>query len=90
MGSLIPSGSLEDGEISIPSWARPTMWMPIEVGCLAKVLPLGGPLWMDELVVIVGVIDQHDMKPTYRVVGSKGYAVLPYYALEIKSYPDKS
>ncbi|NBV84648.1 hypothetical protein EBR57_11140 [bacterium] len=88
--SLIPSGSLDDDEIDVPSWSRPTTWLPIEIGCLAKVLPLGGPIWMNELVVIIEAINYAGSKPSYKVMGRLGYTVLPYYALEIKSYPSGS
>ena len=87
---IIPSGSLHTRgwEVSTPSWAKPTIWLPINVGCLAKVLPLGGPTWMNELVIVLQEIDDVPKK-SYRVVGRFGETVLPYYALDVQLYQTK-
>jgi len=42
--AVIPSGSLNFGDVTLPHWAKPTIYLPIDVGCLAKVLSLGGSL----------------------------------------------
>lgn len=87
MVDIIPSGSLQTSgwEISTPDWAKPTIWLPVDVGCLAKVLPLGGPTWMNELVIVLQEIDDIPKK-SYRVAGRFGETVLPYYALDVQSY----
>lgn len=92
-GSLIPSSSLHEWKIEVPSWAQPTAWLPIESGCLARVLPIAGPLWMNELVMILEEIKIKDTKhsyKSYRVVGRRGETTLPYYALDVQVYPSGS
>jgi len=89
-GSLIPSSSLHEWKVDVPSWAQPTVWLPIEVGCLARVLPIAGPLWMNELVVILEEVKIKDTKYSYRVAGRRGETTLPYYALDVQVYPDGS
>jgi hypothetical protein len=91
MMNIIPSGSLESSgwDIKIPDWARPTTRIPIDVGCLAKVLPLGGPTWMNELVIVLEIIESGQSRKTYRVAGRLGEATFPYYALDVQSYEHK-
>lgn len=88
MVNIIPSGSLETSgwDVKVPAWAQPTNWMPIDVGCLAKVLPLGGPIWMNELVIVLEIIEGDQTTKTCRVAGRMGEAIFPYYALDIQSY----
>lgn len=83
---VIPSGSLNNGELISPSWARPTKWLPLAVGSLARVLPLGGPTWMNELVIILEIVKGDVSTPLYRVYGRHGEAVFPYYSLDIQSH----
>jgi hypothetical protein len=88
MGLIIPSGSLESSSIvGVPDWARPTAWWGIEIGCLARVLPLAGPEWCNELVII---LHEEARSPRgaqqYRVIGRKGTIILPYYALSVEEY----
>ena len=91
MTIIIPSGSLESSgwDIKVPDWAQPTTWIPIDVGCLAKVLPLGGPVWMNELVIVLEVIESEQSTRTYRVAGRLGEAMFPYHALDVQSYKRK-
>lgn len=92
MGLIIPSGSLESSSIvEAPDWARPTVWWGIEIGCLARALPLAGPEWCNELVVILYEEPraQGKMGPRYRVAGRKGTTILPYYALSVEEYHTK-
>lgn len=86
-GRIIPSGSLGKDDFTIPDWAKPTEWWGVEIGCLARVLPLGGEEWRGELVIVLAQIDEKDsLKPTYKVVGKKGVNVFPYYALSVEGY----
>lgn len=87
---IIPSGSFSN-DLPTPSWAQPTVWWGIEVGSLARVLPLGGPDWSGELVLILseGVRGGKDLGPRYQVMGRKGTIVLPYYALSVERYQKK-
>jgi len=84
--AVIPSGSLNFGDVTLPHWAKPTIYLPIDVGCLAKVLPLGGSLWMNELVVVLEVIEQQKSVQLYKVFGRFGEAIFPHYALDVQSY----
>lgn len=83
---VIPSGSFGANTLPIPSWAKPTEWWGVEIGCLARVLPLGGPDWVNEIVLILGEESQgtDELGPRYRVIGRKGTIVLPYYALSVE------
>lgn len=87
---VISVDNISNWDVSIPEWAKPTKWMPIEKGCLAKILPIGGPTWMNELVVILEVIEVNNSKPVYRVIGRYGESIFPYYALDIQNYPSGS
>ncbi len=90
---IIPSGSIDPNTLGIPSWSRPTieMW-GLKEGCLARVLPAGGSL-SGELVLIMSqsdhsqAIDKESQVQSFNVFGQKGHAVLPYYALSVESYP---
>jgi hypothetical protein len=86
--SVIPSGSLAADEVSTPTWAQPTVWWGVEIGGLARVLPLGGPEWVDELVVILREESRNakELGPRYVVAGRKGVTILPYYALSVERY----
>ncbi|NBP03151.1 MAG: hypothetical protein EBU90_24205 [Proteobacteria bacterium] len=88
--SIIPSSSLGEWKVETPSWAQPTVWLPVEVGCLARVLPIGGPIWMNELVVVLEEMKVNGTKFAYRVAGRLGETTLPYYALDIQMYPSGS
>ena len=88
--NLIPSSSLHEWSVKIPTWAQPTVWLPVETGCLARVLPIGGPLWMNELVVVLEEVNFSGTKSAYRVAGRLGETILPYYALDIQGYPNES
>lgn len=89
--TVIPSGSFDSNEMSVPSWAKPTVLWGIQVGCLARVLPLGGLMWSGELVVVLGEEPPGGARigPRYRVAGRKGITVLPYYALSVEGYASK-
>ncbi len=88
MGPIIPSGSAGEQAISVPSWSRPIIWWGIEVGCLARVLPLGGPHWSGEIVLILSEEEpKRKQGPRFKVIGRKGTTILPYYALSIERYP---
>jgi len=88
---VIPSGSLGLNETSVPVWAKPTVWWGIQVGCLARVLPLGGLEWSGEIVVVLGEEPSNGGRvgPRYRVSGRKGITVLPYYTLSVEGYPSR-
>jgi len=86
--AIISSGSLSQDDFGIPHWAKPTIFFPIDVGCLARVLPIGGPTWANELVIILEVLEAVQQKKflnQYRVFGRLGETTLPQYALDIQS-----
>lgn len=82
---IIPSGSLEVDVMAYPNWAKPTRWLPVEIGCLARILPLGGPVWMNELVLVIEIMKDCGSTQLYKVYGRHGEAVFPYYALDVQS-----
>lgn len=85
--AVIPSGSLAQDEVSVPDWAKPTVFWPVEVGCLARVLPLSGLDWGGELVLVLeeALPVGGKLNPRYRVVGRLGTAVIPYFALQVEA-----
>jgi len=87
VASIFPSGSLESQgfSVTIPSWARPTIWMPIDIGCLARVLPTGGPLWMNELVIVLEIIENGQLEKTCLVMGRLGQTIFPFHVLDVQS-----
>lgn len=84
--TVISSGSLSFGDVTLPHWAKPTVYLPIDIGCLAKVLPLGGSLWMNELVIVLEIVDRHRSAQMYKVFGRYGEAMFPHYALDVQAY----
>lgn len=86
--AIISSGSLNQDAIGIPHWAKPTIFFPIDVGCLARVLPIGGPTWANELVIVLEVVEtaqQKNFLNRYRVFGRLGETTLPQYALDAQT-----
>ena len=59
----------------------------LQVGCLCRVLPLGGPEWVGKLVLIIEVIEAGaGGRLIYRICDGVGFTTtLPYYALELIS-----
>lgn len=84
--SIIPSGSLDESEIKIPHWAKPTTVLEIKAGKLAKVLRSSENDLENELVLIL----QEDKKlsnkleKTCTVVSKKGVCSLPIKDLLIQ------
>lgn len=91
--AIISSGSLSQDDFGIPHWAKPTIFFPIDVGCLARVLPIGGPTWANELVIVLEVVEsgsnftaqQKKFLNRYRVFGRLGETTLPQYALDVQT-----
>lgn len=88
--SVIPSGSLDDKNVSAPNWTKPMRWTYIDVGCLAKVSPLGGSLWMNELVIVIEAVPTIGAVQLYRVFGRHGETIFPYYVLDVQSHQNGS
>lgn len=84
--SIIPSGSLDESEIKIPSWAKPTTVLEIKVGKLAKVLQSNDHDWKNELVLILQEDKRlsNKLEKTCTVVGKKGICSLPIKDLLIQ------
>ena len=84
--SIIPSGSLDESEIKIPSWAKPTTVLEIKVGKLAKVLQSNDHDWKNELVLILQEDKRlsNKLEKTCTVVGKKGIYSLPIKDLLIQ------
>lgn len=70
----------ENGGDRIPDWAKPSIYVPIEIGCLARVLPYTGEEWSDEIVMVI--CKEESYVDHYRVMGSMGVIVLPAYTLQ--------
>jgi len=86
--AIISSGSLNQDDFGVPHWAKPTIFFPIDVGCLARVLPIGGPTWANELVIVLEVVETVQQKKflnRYRVFGRLGETTLPQYALDAQT-----
>lgn len=82
---IYASGSI--GNLDVPLWARKVGWVPTEisVGSMAIILPIGGPVWMGEIVIVIGEVKTMGGVRMYRVMGRKGETLMMKYALDIVS-----
>ena len=82
---IYPSGSI--GNLDIPYWARGPLYKPIVIraGSMAIILPVGGPVWMGEIVVVIEEVATSGGVAMYRVMGRKGETLMMKYALDIVS-----
>lgn len=87
---VIPSGSLNSDIVTFPQWNNTSKHFSGSIGSLAHVLPLGGPIWMNELVIVLEIIQDRGLVQMCRVHGRHGEAVFPYHALFIHSTRSKN
>lgn len=82
---IYPSGSIAN--LDIPAWARGALYKPIVIrsGAMAVILPIGGPIWVDEIVVVLEEVATDGSVVMYRVWGRMGETLMMKYALDIIS-----
>jgi hypothetical protein len=87
-GSIIPSGSVSN--VNIPRWAVPSSTLDnVPTGTLVRILPIVGPLLSGLTGIVLSPTDVtiFSKNQMYKILSSKGIAVIPNFALEILSYP---